>query len=75
MTQDGKEAMIAVKPPALAEALIDEHPDMFFSYGGWTTKLGCLGVWPAKANVKMVEQLMREAWKRIAPKRALREQE
>ena len=68
MTQDGVQGMVPVKPNERAVGLIAEHPGMFFSYGGWTTKLGSLGVHIAQANPKWLKALMAEAHARIAPK-------
>ncbi len=69
MTIDGAEGMIRVKPASVAESLIASQPKVFFSYGAWTSSNGALGVRFKLANVKLVEELLREAWKGVAPKR------
>jgi predicted DNA-binding protein (MmcQ/YjbR family) len=38
MTANGTEAMVTVKPRERLYALIKEHPNAFFSYGGWTER-------------------------------------
>jgi hypothetical protein len=68
MTQDGVQGMISVFPVELAHALIDQYPEQFFSYGGWTDKFGSLGVTLKKADAKLVKKLMVEAAARAAPK-------
>lgn len=68
MTQDGKQGMVPVKPLERCMGLIAEHPKMFFSYGGWTEKLGSLGVSIKEAKPDWVKALMAEAHARIAPK-------
>ena len=69
MTADGSEAMVPVKDPELVQTLLASHPEVFFSHGGWTARNGSLGVRLAKADAAMIEDLLTEAWKRIAPKR------
>jgi hypothetical protein len=69
MTADGREAMVPVKDADLLQALLVEHPEVFFSYGGWTDRNGSLGVRLAKVEASMMKDLVTEAWKRIAPKR------
>jgi hypothetical protein len=73
MTPDGSEAMIRVSQPELVRSLLAKHEDVFFSYGAWTTQNGSLGVRLAKANPKMIEDLVVESWKQVAPKRAAAE--
>jgi hypothetical protein len=67
MTADGSEAMIPVKPLAKCFALLEEEPERFFDYGGWTRRNGSLGIRLAKVDAKRVEPLLREAYERIAP--------
>jgi hypothetical protein len=71
MTPDGKEAMVRVKPPERVAMLLETHPDVFFSYGGWTARNGALGVRLAKASATLVKELLADAWRSIAPKRLL----
>jgi hypothetical protein len=72
MTRDGKEAMVRVFPPELVRTLLDEHGDVFFSHGGWTTQNGSLGIKLANAESQMIESLLARSWEHVAPKRALR---
>src|SRR5215475_11273645 len=65
MTPDGKEAMVRVGSPELRESLLAEQGDAFFSYGGWTTKNGAMGVRLAKVDAKLMEELLRESWKHV----------
>jgi hypothetical protein len=44
-------------------------PKTFFSFGGWTERMGALGIRLAKADKKIVQELLRESWKRVAPKK------
>jgi hypothetical protein len=71
MTPDGKEAMVRVSPPELVRSLLSTKGDVFFSYGGWTVRLGSLGVRLAKADARMLEALVVESWKHSAPKRVV----
>lgn len=70
MTADGTEAMVRVADRELLEALLQAHSETFFSYGGWTDKNGALGVRLAKAEAALLRELVTDAWRRIAPKRA-----
>lgn len=69
MVKDGSEAMVKVKPLSKLRPLLTAHPDVFFDYGGWTWKLGCLGIHLKKADAKLLEPLVLAAWRSIAPKR------
>lgn len=71
MTSDGKEAMVRVAAPELRESLLQEQGEVFFSYGGWTERNGSMGVRLAKVDAKLMEELLTESWRAIAPKRAL----
>src|SRR5262245_38266760 len=71
MTADGSEAMVRVAPYQKIEALLESHPEIFFSYGGWTEKNGSLGVKVKKIDAAMMKELMTDSWKHVAPKRAL----
>lgn len=66
---DGTDAMVKLKPLERVHALLTERPDLCFSFGGWTMKLGCLGLRLPEASEADVEALMREAWRELAPKR------
>jgi hypothetical protein len=70
MTADGKEAMVRVAPGRVHD-LLEEHPDVFFSYGGWTVKNGSLGVRLAKVKIAMMRELVRDSWKHAAPKKVV----
>ncbi len=73
MTPDGEEAMVRVSPPDLVRSLLSTDEHVFFSYGTWTTKNGSLGVRLGKAEGKMIEALVVESWKHVAPRRAVAE--
>jgi hypothetical protein len=64
---DGSEAMVPVKPPERVQMLLDSYPEVFFSYGGWTAKLGSLGVRLDRVDPALMRVLVLEAWERIAP--------
>lgn len=66
---DGADAMVKLKPLERVHALLEERPELCFSFGGWTMKLGCLGLRLPEASEADVEALMREAWRELAPKR------
>ncbi len=69
MTADGTEAMVKVTPKERVHALLDAHPGAFFSYGGWTERLGALGIRLGKADSAIVRALLIDAWRQAAPKR------
>lgn len=71
LTRDGREAMVKLPSPDDTEELLSSQPETFFSYGTWTTRNGALGVRLAKAEAALLRQLVTEAWRSIAPKRAL----
>jgi len=71
LTRDGREAMVKLPSPDDVEGLLASYPETFFSYGTWTTRNGALGVRLAKAKAAMMEPLLTEAWKGIAPRRAI----
>jgi hypothetical protein len=71
LTADGAEAMVRVAPRARLEALLEAPGGVFFSYGGWTWKLGAVGVRLAKADAALVRELIVDSWRGVAPKRAL----
>ena len=71
MTADGTEAMVKVTPTERVELLLSSHPDVFFSYGGWTTRNGSVGVRLLEVDADMMRDLIVESWKSVAPKRAV----
>ena len=70
ITRDGSEAMVKLPVADDAEALIASDPEVFFSYGVWTTKNGALGVRLKLVKAVVMLRLVSEAWATIAPKRA-----
>ena len=70
MTPDGSEAMVRVDPDGV-QALLSAHPDVFFSYGGWTVRNGSLGVRLARVDPSLMRELVTASWKHSAPKRAV----
>ena len=71
MTPDGAEAMVKLSTKDGIDALLSSRPDVFFSHGTWTTRNGALGVRLGKASEAMLTELVIDAWKGIAPKRAV----
>jgi hypothetical protein len=71
LTRDGREAMVKLASPDDVEGLLASYPDVFFSYGTWTTRNGALGVRLAKVPAATMRQLVIAAWRGIAPKRAI----
>jgi hypothetical protein len=71
MTADGKEAMVRVSPPERLEVLLESEPDVFFSYGGWTTRNGSLGVRVQRVKAPLMKTLLIGSWKHVASKRAV----
>lgn len=71
LVPDGSEAMVKLPVAEEAEDWIATRPELFFSYGTWTTRNGALGVRLAKAPAKLLQPLLVEAWRALAPKRAL----
>lgn len=67
-TSDGREAMVPVKPPERAAAMIEAAPEVFFSYGHWTERHGSLGIRLSAIDPDLLRGLVLEAWERIAPK-------
>ena len=72
MTPDGREAMVPVQPITRCLALLASDPARYVDYGGWTRRLGSLGMrlstMETKADEKFVADLVLDAWTRIAPK-------
>lgn len=71
MTKDGTEAMVRVKPMAKLKQLLDEQPDVFFDYGGWTWKNHAIGVRLSQVSAARFRELVTESWKLVATKRLL----
>jgi len=67
MQPDGREAMVPVHPLTRCAELLASDPAVFVDYGGWTKRLGSLGVRLALVDAKLLEGLVRDAWARIAP--------
>ncbi len=70
MTTDGTEAMVRVQPVALAHDLIAAKPEFFFSYGGFTDRMGCLGIRLATVSPSHIDGFVREAHALVAAKLA-----
>jgi len=70
MTKAGDEAMVRVDPDGV-HALLSSSPDVFFSYGGFTTRNGSVGIHLAKADRAMLKELVTDSWKHSAPKRTV----
>jgi hypothetical protein len=68
MTPDGREAMVPVHPIPRCFELLDAQPEVFFSHGGWTRRMGGLGIRLPLADAKQLRALVRDAWERIAKK-------
>jgi hypothetical protein len=67
MTQEGDEAMVKATPEG-AHILIGGSPDLFFGYGGWTSRGGAVGVRLGAAPDALMTELLTAAWRAIAPK-------
>ena len=71
MTAAGDEAMVRVAPRQKLHGLLKSHPDVFFSYGGWTERNGSLGIRLQRATAAQLHELLVDSWRHVAPKRAL----
>ena len=60
--------MVGVKDPDALNGLLESFPDVFFTYGKWTTKNGALGVNLAKVEAGLLKELLTESWKWVAEK-------
>jgi len=69
MTPDGREAMVPVHPIPRCLELLASDPEAYIDHGGWTKRLGSLGLRLELVDAKLVEGLVRDAWTRVAPKR------
>jgi hypothetical protein len=67
MTQEGDEAMIKATAEG-AQVLIGGSPELFFGYGGWTSRGGAVGVRLAAAPDALMTELLTAAWHSIAPR-------
>src|SRR5438309_13037 len=65
LTAAGDEAMVRVTPRQRLYALLRAHPDVFFSYGGWTERNGSVGVHLAGADEALLCELVVESWRLI----------
>jgi hypothetical protein len=72
LTADGTEAMVPVAPRERVLALLKEYPGVFFGHGGWTQRMGALGVKLGKVDAALLRELVVDAWSRIVPKRGRR---
>ena len=70
LATDG-EVMVKVASQDRIRALLAAEPDVFFDYGGWTWRLGALGVRLRLVDAKLLRELVTEAWLHVAPKRTL----
>lgn len=68
MTADGVEAMVPVHPIERCLAMLASDPVAYIDHGGWTRRLGSLGLRLARVDANVVGSLVREAWERVAPK-------
>ena len=69
MTTDGSEAMVRVPGDGEIRGLLERHPDVFFSYGTWTTRNKALGVRVKQIDAARMQQLLTGSWKHVAPKK------
>jgi hypothetical protein len=70
MTSDGREAMTRVAPRDKLYRLLREQPDVFFSHKGWTARLGAVGIRLAKADAKLIAELLGECHQKVSSKSA-----
>src|SRR5580765_3676413 len=68
MTPEGDEAMVRVAPQSRVRELLAKDPNVFFSYGTWTTKNGALGVRLREIDAATMRALVRDAWSQVAPR-------
>jgi hypothetical protein len=62
MSADGTEVMIKVASQSRIQELLATQPDVFLAYGGFTTKMGALGVRLAKVDTKLLLELLTAAY-------------
>lgn len=68
MTADGAEAMVPVHPIARCLALLASDLATYIDHGGWTRRLGSLGMRLSRVDAKVVGDLLRDAWTRVSTK-------
>jgi hypothetical protein len=61
---------LKVEPRARVYQLLKDRPDVFLDLGGWT-RMGFVGIKLSKVKAPELRALVTDAWKRVAPKRAL----
>jgi len=66
MTADGTEAMVRVAPQARVRELLRAKSGAFFSHGGWTRRLGAVGVRLARVPATLMRTLVTESWRRAS---------
>jgi hypothetical protein len=66
LAKDGT-AMVRVAPPSELMLLLEGQPEVFFSFGGWTTKNGSLGVHLAAVDPALMRELLEGSWAHVAP--------
>ena len=68
MLEKDATAMVRVSPLEELMLLLEGQPEVFFSFGGWTTKNCSLGIRLAKADAALLRELMIGSWAYSAPK-------
>ena len=72
LSADGREAMVPVKPVERCLEMLAADPEVFIDHGGWTRRLGALGVRLAKADAGLLTDLVEAAWERVSAQKAAR---
>lgn len=67
MTRDGEQAMVGV-PLEAVSMMLASQPDVFFSYGKWTTNHGAIGVRLGKIAPGLMKDLLTESYRRVVEK-------
>jgi hypothetical protein len=67
MTEDGQQAMVGVPLEAVA-MMLESDPDVFFSYGKWTTNHGSIGVRLAKIDARLMKELLTDSYRQVVAK-------
>lgn len=67
MTADGEQAMVGV-PLEAVSMMLSSKPDVFFSYGKWTTNHGAIGIRLAKIAPGLMKALLTESYRRVVEK-------
>jgi hypothetical protein len=68
MTADGDEIMVPVHPVERCLEILSSDPSLFIDYGGWTRRLGSLGMRLRLVDAQLVRPLVQEGWARVARK-------